>query len=292
MKGNTAFSTKAAVTCGEPGSGRHRAQRFTSAVAFTLIELLVVIAIIAVLAGLLLPSLSKAKEQGRRARCISNLRQIGIGASLYAEENNDSFHYMRAANGEYHIPNHGQWFSNPRSSLLLDPNHELAYWGVAYLKSFRGVKEVFRCPSAKYPDDWRDAGLKYPREFWMNSTYGINSYLINPYAPPQKAPLKVSSLRSPQTTIFCQDAAEQNMEGDEDSLGLFPGQREILRQWRYDLAGLYPGVKMEYEWYRHSDRCNTLWVPGNVSSIRITPFNQGVDYRWYTGDPPLQSPRF
>lgn len=76
--------------------------------AFTLVELLVVIAVVAILAAVLLPALSRAKESARRAACASNLRQIILAALMYADEQEDRFPAqpggdglaMRAAGGD------------------------------------------------------------------------------------------------------------------------------------------------------------------------------------------------
>jgi hypothetical protein len=88
--------------------------------------------------------------------------------------------------------------------------------------------------------------------------------------------------------IVTQDAAEQKMEGQDDTLGLWPGRTKILSQWAPDssLAQNYDGYDLTWEWHRHQQRCNTLWLSGHVSQIPFTGLNVGIDYRYYTGETP------
>ncbi len=112
---------------------------------FTLIELLVVIAIIAILAAMLLPALGNAKERAKRAQCLSNQRQIGLGWQMYVHDNNDTYPRIRGwggAGGQRGTPTPITAWLVPYFGIDMDYTNRP-------LNQYVPARETWHCPADK-----------------------------------------------------------------------------------------------------------------------------------------------
>ena len=144
-------------TC-SPTSGPTASQGRRPVLAFTLIELLVVIAIIGILAGMLLPTLGRAKEQASRAKCKNNERQTGLSLLLYADDFNNNFPVWPSAGGNWAwdlavpmantLENYGMISTETYYCPSFVKGEKILQWWNYGLPTFRCIGYVWLCPRA------------------------------------------------------------------------------------------------------------------------------------------------
>jgi prepilin-type N-terminal cleavage/methylation domain-containing protein/prepilin-type processing-associated H-X9-DG protein len=222
--------------------------------AFSLVELLVVLVIICILAALLLPTLARGKAAAQRAKCTSNLHQLGLAAQMYWDDNNTAcFRYGGTPT------NGGQlyWFGwlgpGPEGQRPFDARQGALF---PYLQA-QGVE---LCPSLNY----------FLAQFKLKASgaaygYGMNLYLSTPASQP---PFKLSSLARPSTITVFADAAQIN-----DFQAPASRNNPMLEEWYYvnNATNTNSGSYYPNGHFRHSQIANVFFCDGHVGTERYVP---------------------